>query len=271
MLFGCDFFKRSSEADIIARVNDNYLYKDDIKDLMNAEQTPADSALVVNNFINTWATQQLLMAGAEVNISEEDQMAFNKLVEQYKTDLYTKAYLEALVKKNLNETVTDDEAQVFFEENKENFKLNEELIKFRYIKIDESRKDIKDIKQRFKRFDTADKVYLDSIAIHFNAYSLNDSIWIKLNQVVEKIPVINQTNKDQLLKKSNFIQLKDSIEVYLMQINDVLLRNETAPLEYVRPTIDQIVINKRKLELINELKKDLTTDAIKTKKFEIYN
>ena len=56
-----------------------------------------------------------------------------------------------------------------------------------------------------------------------------------------------------------------------MQINDVLLRNDAAPLEYVKPTIRQIVINKRKLELIKQLEKDITKDAIKNKQFEIYN
>ena len=68
----------------------------------------------------------------------------------------------------------------------------------------------------------------------------------------------------------NCIQLKDSLGVYLMKINDVLLRNETAPIEYVKPTIDQIVINKRKLELIKEIEKDITKDAIKNKQFEIF-
>ena len=116
-----------------------------------------------------------------------------------------------------------------------------------------------------------DKKELDSISIQFKSYSLNDSIWIKVSQVIDKIPVINAENKNELLKKSNFIQLKDSLGVYLMQINDVLLRNDTAPLEYVKPTIDQIVINKRKLELIKELEKDITKDAIKNNQFEIYN
>ena len=55
-----------------------------------------------------------------------------------------------------------------------------------------------------------------------------------------------------------------------MQINDVLLQNSTAPLEYVKPTIDQIVINKRKLEKIRELETDITKDAITNKQFEIY-
>ena len=83
--------------------------------------------------------------------------------------------------------------------------------------------------------------------------------------------MINVDNKKELLKKSNFLQLKDSLDLYLMQINDVLFQNDYAPLEYVKPTIDQIVINKRKLELIKQLEKDITKDAIKNNQFEIYN
>ena len=120
------------------------------------------------------------------------------------------------------------------------------------------------------RFDSLDKKILDSISIQFKSYSLNDSIWVKVSQVLDKIPVVNATNKDQLLKKSNFIEVKDSLGVYLMHINDVLLRNDTAPLEYVKPTIDQIVINRRKLEFINELKREITKDAIKNNQFEIF-
>lgn len=271
MVFSCEFFQKKQTENAIARVNESYLYEDDVKDLITDETSPEDSTLIVNNFINNWATQQLLMDGAELNIPEDKQLDFDKLVEQYKKDLYTKTYLEALVKKNLNETVSEQEAREFYEANAETFRLNEELIKFRYIKIDENRTDFSDIKKRFQRFNEEDRFLLDSISIQFSSYSLNDSIWIRLNQAIDKIPVINLENKDQLLKKSNFIQLKDSLGVYLMQINDVLLRNETAPLEYVKPTIDQIVINKRKLELIRELKKDITTDAIKNKQFEIYN
>jgi len=129
----------------------------------------------------------------------------------------------------------------------------------------------RNIETKFKRFNEEDKRELDSLSIQFKSYSLKDSIWVKASQVIDKIPVITPENKDQLLKKSNFIQLKDSLGVYLMQINDVLSRNDTAPLEYVKPTIDQIVINKRKLEIIKELEKDITKDAIKNKQFEIYN
>jgi hypothetical protein len=270
LLSSCDYIKRSDERIPVARVHESYLYQDDIEDLVFDGISKKDSTLIVQNFINHWATQQLLVDGALLNLSEEKQEAFNKLVVQYKNDLYTKAYIEALVKRSIDTLVPLQEAEAYYQNNKEVFKLNEELVKFRYMHIDENILDYKTIKRRFERFNETDKKILDSISIQFKSYSFNDSIWIKLSQVINNISAVTPKNKNQLLKKSNFIQLKDSLGVYLMQINDVLLRNDTAPLEYVKPTIDQIVINKRKLELIKELEKDITKDAIKNKQFEIY-
>ncbi|MDC1226339.1 peptidyl-prolyl cis-trans isomerase [Algibacter sp.] len=271
MVNSCDFIKKSDGNTPIARVNENYLYGDDIIGLVSEGTSKQDSILLIQNFINRWATQQLFVDGAKLNLSEEKQAAFDKLVVQYKNDLYSKAYIEALVKRSIDTAVSIDEAEAYYANNKEVFKLNEELIKFRYIHLDENIINYANIRKQFRRYNKIDKKILDSISIQFKSYSFNDSIWIKLTQVIKKIPAVNSENKNQLLKKSNFVQLKDSLGVYLMQINDVLVRNDTAPLEYVKPTIDQIVINKRKLELIKELEKDITKDAIKNKQFEIYD
>lgn len=266
----CDFLKKADDRQIVARVNDSYLYDEDIKGLVSEGTPKEDSMLVVQNFINRWATQQLFIDGAKVNLSKIKQDEFDKLIQQYKNDLYTKAYIEALVKRDMDTVVSTQEAEAFHQENTDVFKLNEELIKFRYIHIDENIINYNAVIEKFKRFNSKDKKDLEEMAIQFKSYSLNDTIWIKVSQVIRKIPTITPENKEQLLKKSNFIQLKDSLGVYLMQINNVLLRNDTAPLEFVRPTIDQIVVNKRKLELIRELEKDITKDAIKNKQFEIY-
>ena len=269
--FACDFFSKKDDRNPIARVGESYLYEEDLKGLVTEGMAPEDSSVVVNNYINNWATQQLLMTNAIRNIDDQKQQEFNKLVEKYRKDLFTQTYLEALVGSQVDSMVSIDEAQKYYNENKEVFKLNEELIKFRYINLNENRTDFDEIKKKFVRFDSIDKKVLDSISIQFKSYSLNDSIWVKVSQVLDKIPVVNAGNKDQLLKKSNFIEVKDSLGVYLMHINDVLLRNDTAPLEYVKPTIDQIVINRRKLEFINELKREITKDAIKNKQFEIFD
>ena len=270
-LFGCDFFKTTDDRQPVARVNDTYLYEEDIADVVPEGVSKEDSLVLVNAYINRWARQLLLMDGALLNLSEDKQSEFSKLVEQYKSDLFTKAYLEGLVKKNIDTVVDVSEAKVFYESNKESFKLNDVLLQFRYVSLPLNPVGLDTITKRFKRFEAKDKRYLDSISVQFKSYSLNDSLWVKYNQVAEKVAIVNQENKIELLKKSNFLQLKDSINLYLMQVNDVRLQNEYAPLEYVLPSIKQIVINKRKLELIKQLENDITKDAITNNKFEIYN
>lgn len=271
LVFSCNFFKKTDDRDPVARVNDSYLYKEDVIDLVPEGASVADSALLVNSYINRWAKQRLLMDGAKVNLSVEKQEEFSKLVEQYKIDLYTKAYLEGLVQKNIDTVVSTAVANEFYEANKESFKLNDDVLKFRYIGLPQNTINLDTIRKRFKRFENKDKRYLDSISVQFNSYSLNDSIWIKFSQVAEKISAVNAQNKDELLKKTNFLQLKDSINLYLMQVKDVRSQNDYAPMEYVNNSIKQIVINKRKLELIKQLENDITKDAIKNNEFQTYN
>jgi hypothetical protein len=271
LILSCVYFKESDDRIPIARVNDSYLYQEDVQGLVAEGVSVEDSILMINNFINRWATQRLLIEGAILNLPEKKQEDFNKLVIQYKNDLFTKAYLDALVNKNIDDSVSVDQAKEVYEANRETFKLNEDLIKFRYLRFPQNTFNKDDVEKRFKRYNKEDKRYLDSISVQFKTYSLNDSVWIKVSQILNKVPVLNNDNKKELLKKSNFLLLKDSLDLYLMQINDVLFQNDYAPLEYVKPTIDQIVINKRKLELIQQLEKDITKDAIKNNQFEIYN
>ncbi|WP_369999879.1 peptidyl-prolyl cis-trans isomerase [Winogradskyella sp.] len=271
LFFACDFFKKTDDRKPIARVNESYLYEEDVAGIVPEGASREDSLVLVNAYINRWARQLLLMEGALLNLSEDKQKEFSKLVDQYKNDLYTKAYLEALVKKNIDTLVNKNDAEVFYEANKESFKLNDDLLQFRYISLPANPINLDTIRNRFRRFQPKDKRYLDSISVQFKSYSLNDSLWVKFNQVAEKVAVVGQENKNQLLKKSNFLQLKDSLNLYLMQVNDVRLQNDYAPLEYVMPSIRQIVINKRKLELIKQLENDITKDAIKNNQFQIYN
>ena len=81
--------------------------------------------------------------------------------------------------------------------------------------------------------------------------------------------MLKQSNIE-VLKKTNFTQLQDSLGVYLVKIEAVLKTNDIAPLSYVKPTIEQIVLNKRKQEILKKIEKEITIDAIKNKNFELF-
>ncbi|WP_235942625.1 peptidyl-prolyl cis-trans isomerase [Salinimicrobium oceani] len=268
---GCNFLNEPEDKEVIARVNDSYLYKEDVTTLISSNTSPEDSTLLVNNFITRWATQKLLLDRARINLTAEKQAEFDRLVQNYKNELYAKAYTDAIVARELDTAITREAAEQYYEEHGENFLLNENLVKLRYINITKDNKDFELIKTRFRRFDDEDKQALLEMAIQFNSYSLNDSVWVKTKQVYDKIRPLTPQDNPEFLKNKNFMQLEDSLGVYLISVEDVKLRNEQAPLEYSLPSIKQILLNKRKLELIKKLEKDITQDAIKNDKFEIYN
>jgi len=269
VIVSCEYFKQDTKEIPVARVNDSYLYKKDIEKLIFNNTSKEDSVLIVNNFINRWATKQLLIDQSIINLPENQQETFDELVEQYKIDLYTEAYKSAIIAKQLDSVISEEELRNYYQQNKQNFKLNDELVKVRYIHVDENFTNINALVKKFKRFNNEDKEELTNLSIKFKSYNLNDSVWVKNSVLLGALPIISK-NKNQVLKKTNYVKLHDSLGVYLVKIEALLKTNDNAPLSYVKPTIKQIVLNKRKQELIKKLEKDITIDAIKNKNFELY-
>ena len=269
-VFSCDWTIESTHQDAIARVNSTFLTKDKIDLGLFDGLSVQDSLIQIQNIINDWATQQLLLDGALVNLEAQKQKEFETLVKDYKRDLLTSAYLEAMTKQNLDTIISNHELELAYKQNKELFNLKEDLIKLRYINHNLSMSNSNEIKRRFKRYNAEDRAILDTISLQFNSFFLNDSVWINSNQVISKIGPLQKGFNKVLLKKQNFIQLKDSLGLYLMQVKDVLEIGQQAPLAYVTPTLKQIIINKRKLKLVNHLKSEIVNDALRNKKFEIY-
>ena len=270
VLTTCDFPRAKASIKPLARANDALLFKDDVDFSFIDGMAKSDSIIFVQNVINDWATNQLLIDGAIQNLNNKTQLDFEQLIQQYKRDLYSSAYLEVLVGNNLDSLVSYQELQEVYLLNKELFTLKEDLLKLRYININTSLSNLNEVKQMFKRFNSDDKSKLDSMSIQFNSFYLRDTTWIKKEDVISKIKPLEQGFNKVLLKKSNFIEIKDSLGLYLIKINEVLQRGKPAPVEYVSPTIKQIVINNRKLNLIRKLKSDIVNDAIKNKKFETF-
>jgi hypothetical protein len=266
----CSYFKPEAKPEAIARVGESYLYKSDIADLLPEGTSKEDSLLIVQNFINRWATQKLLINAAELNITKEEQIAFDKLIQQYKVDLYTKAYLEAIVKREVDTSVSNAEIKAYYQENKENFRTNGVLIRLRYIHLSIEHPKFDLIKSKF--FDTkkSDAKFWETYQLQFKGSAMNDSVWVEMNQVYQKLPFITPDNSENYIAPGKTIQYPDSTDVYLVKISNVIDKNEVSPYEYVKSTLKELIINRRKLELIKKFEKEITDDAIKNKNYEIF-
>jgi len=268
----CQNINRRDNREVVARVNETYLYKDDIEKLVPNKTTREDSINIIHSYINIWATRQLFIDQSERNLTESELQGFDKLVEDYRSTLYINAYKDAVINKSINMEITEEDLNSYYSENIENFNLNEELVKLRYLHLPpDYNNNIVATQTRFNRFKEEDEEDLRSKKLEFVTFSFADSIWVQYDQVLNKIPILKTKDRNKVLKDGKYVQLRDSLGVYMIKIKEVLKKKETAPLNYIKPTIRQIILNKRKRELIKKLEKDITKDAIKNKQFEIYN
>jgi len=254
----------------IARVHDSFLYKEDVDALIPEKLSRKDSLLFINGYLNKWAKEQLLLKKAKINLDKEEDENINKLVEQYRQDLLINKYKEAIVNQEFDTLVTQINIDSFYKSNKEIFRLNEELIKLRFIHFGNDILNAEEFISLFKSDNKDSDIKIKEQRLQLKSYNLNDSIWIKYDEVIKSTNFIKNFDKNKFLRKNKFIHKEDSTGVYLVKVKDVLLRNEIAPMSYALPTIKQMILHKRKLELLRKIEEILTDDAIKNKEFEIY-
>ena len=269
-LISCDLFKiqekHRSDNEILAIVNTEKFFKKDLTILLPQNINKIDSQLLVKSYIKDWAIKKLLLEKAQNNSSLEMVNQIDDLVKDYKESLLINNYKEQLVKQKLDTVVTDRELEEYYLLNKENFKLNEELVKIKFLHVDNTINDKKEILKLFKSDDILALEELEKQELSFKFHQFNDSIWTQLDNVLLKLPF----SKEKLLKKTKFIQKQDSIGLYLVAIKDVLELNSIAPLSYVLPTIEQMILHKRKIQLIRDIEKIIIKDAIQNNNFKIY-
>ena len=269
-LTSCDYIKLQERdaptSEIIAIVNTDKLFKEDLKDFLPRNISREDSLILVKSFIQDWAVKKLLLDAAANNNTQESLKNINSLVQDYKESLLINNFKEALIKQQLDTIISDDEVEAYYLINNENFKLNEVLVKSKYLYFDASVINKKEIIKFFKSEEIEDAEELERQQLSFKMYQLNDSIWTELDKILLKLPF----SKENLLKKSKFIQKQDSLRLYLVAIKDVLRRNDIAPLSCIKPTIKEMILHKRKIELIRNIEKIIVKDATKNNNFKIY-
>ena len=266
----CTFFESNKNTEAIARVNTDYLYAAAIENLVPPGISKEDSIVIVRRFIDRWASQKLLIKVAEVNLNKNKKAEFDTLIQQYKTDLYTKAYLEEIVKRTVDTVLSEKELRDYYNENKDNFKSNETLVRLRYISLQGDNPKVDLIKSKFFDFRKSDKKFWDTYTLQLNSFAFNDSIWTALSQVYDKLRFITPENRESYILPGKTIQKFEDKNVYFVKISNVIDKNQVAPYQYLKPTLREVILNKRKLDLIKKFEKEITDDAIKDKKYEVY-
>jgi hypothetical protein len=276
LVSGCEFIRmkkdqaETPEQKAVARVNNSYLYHDELIGIIPSGSTPADSVARVTAYINSWIRKQLVINEAMKNIDINEAEVERKVLD-YRYSLIGYEYQTYYIKQNLNDTVSDKEIQDYYKDRVDNFILKQNIIQGTYIKAPKEAPRTKHIKELMYSKKEKDIAELKSYCLSFSAaYHLADSSWIEFDKLVVNSPLAEIPNKIQFLRSYNYYETSDNEFLYFLKIDAYKISDNVSPLEFVKQDIKNIILNKRKVELARKLEDDVYENAAKRNDFEIF-
>ncbi len=267
IVISCNF-NDVNDSNYIAKLGDEYLSYSEIKNQIPSNTSFQDSLDIASKFIKEWATNKLLIQSAEINLTANEKESIEEKLKKYRNSLILSEYKNKISKNNPDSLVSADEIKFFYEKNSKNFKLYNEIVQGRYVKLNNKYFNVSEIKRRFKRFSSSDKYFFDSISIQLLNYYFNDSTWINKDLFFNKIPSLEDREIERIVKNNLFYVKEDSLALYLIKINKYKNADDYAPLDYIYDRIRELISNRKRIDYLNKIEKELIEDALAKNIFE---
>ncbi len=268
----CEFLQPREQvrSRVIAKAGGQELFEHNIVGLIPSNSSPNDSAVFVEKFVDDWVKKQLMISRAQ-DVIDFNEAEIQQKVLEYQYALMVHDFEKRYIDQNIETNVTEEEIMAYYNEKSENFILRENLTKCLYFKIPSSAPNIQRFRRSLRNYprDSAE-VWDYSNQFSVRAF-LDNSLWVRFNEVIQETPLKEINDKTRFLQTTNSVENSDEDYTYFLKIFEYKLVGEIAPIEFVKESISDIIINKRKIELKKELEKNIYEEAKASNAFEIYS
>ncbi len=266
--------KTTSTADnngkVIARVNTSQLYLNDLNNLVPHGLTISDSTAFIQSYVNKWAYNEAFYQQA-INYLEEEELDVTKELEAYKKELLSYRFQAKLIDEKLDTTITAEQIETYYNANTQNFLLKNNIVKVLYVKTPVNIPNLAKLKKLCYSTNPKDAEALKSMCIQYaNNYFMNDNTWLMFDDLKKEISQLKEI-PEYNIQNGKIFEFTDATSFYFLKIIDVKSKNTLSPLNFEKNNIKNMLINQRKQQLINTIKKDFFDKAKTNKELEIYN
>ncbi|MGC9344375.1 MAG: hypothetical protein ACP5E3_16850 [Bacteroidales bacterium] len=269
LITSCDMADEGNDEDPIARVQSEYLYPSDIKGLIPSGLDREDSIRITRRVIEEWVRDRLLLKQAELNLPEETKN-IERQVEEYRTSLLIFKYKQNLLNQNLDSLIEDSEIENYYKENSSNYVLESDIVQLNWVKVPLSAPDISNVRRWYR---SENEENLQSLLKYCNQYAesfiLEDTTWFHFTDILARTP-LNIDNPSRYLNYNRNMEARDSNYYYFIHIINRKKEGELKPLSMVRDNIHSVLLNKRKLEYIQDLENTVYKEGLSRNQVEIY-
>ena len=252
---------------VIASVNEkDLLLSEVIKEMPKATE---DSVFFVEHYMNLWIRKQLMIYHAEINLSS-DLLNYEKQIEEYRSSLLIYAYQQELINQNFDTTIVLEAVTDYYNQYKEEFKLNKNIFLGRYIVVDKSAPKLSKLSKWYKSDKQEYIVELEDYCQQFaKEYYLADSNWQYFSVINNKLPKIIK-EEEFFLKNIKGVYFEDNQFLHYIYIKDYKIKGSISPLAFEKEKIRNVLLNKNKIKYLKQLEDELYQNGIALKKIKIY-
>jgi hypothetical protein len=253
----------------LARVGEKVLTETELFNVIPSDLAPNDSAMLAHEYIRKWVRQELMIQKANENLSAE-QKDLSKEIDEYRNSLVIYKYKNALLSEQLDTVVSTQQIEQYYYSNTDNFKLNSNIVKGVLVKIKIDIAKPSELKKLIANNSPEGLIALKEFCLqYYESFDLFTEQWTDFKLLRNKLPIEIENPKEVLLR-TNIIEQKDDIFFYIAGIYDYKLQNESAPIEYIGNNIRNLILNKRKIEFLQQVEENVFKEGLRNNKFKIY-
>lgn len=269
MTAACSFVPSSEKRVEVARIGKEVLYEEEIVKLMPGGTSPADSALMVRNYVDGWAIDRLLQMKARQKLSKEDQ-DLSAQVAEYERSLLNFRFRKVYVEERIDTSVTKEEVKAWYAENGERCRTSCSVVRARVTCV---RSDSPFLAQIRKASEGRGEESIEAFEklCRDNADSFSDfgGGYVALSEISEMTGVALERCEELVAAGKPIAYEEDGVDWFACCF-DCTAPGEKAPLEYMENKIKETIISRRRQELLSRLERDLLMEALDNKTLKIY-
>ena len=197
------------------------------------------------------------------------------MIEEYKYDRIIHKYRQSIIRDKFDTTVSDKEIEDYYQNvyKKDFDTLSSDIVKAKLVILENKINDLEYLRSLInaKRNSLEMKNLIQFCKLYANYYFLNDVDWINFDQILYKLPNLDENQGEKILIEKNKIHsfTKDNY-YYILFVKDYQIKGDKLPLSYALNNIRELLIETKKMNFIKKVEEDFYNQAVLSKDIKIY-
>ena len=250
------------EDKVMAQVYYHKLYESEVLKNMPTGLSPADSIALMNDFIDNWVREQLILHEAEKRLSPREKN-LDRQLEEYRNNLLINTYFNKIISDTANMNITDEDLEAFMRSFDKRYTIEKEIVKVNYVKLPKKSPLVEVVKgilfDKERRVEEKEPLMVllgDSIE-----YLLDDDAWLYLDDIQNEVS-FDFSQEDVAQHKCIEKEIGDYH--YLLVILDYKNQRSVSETNEEKAAARMMLLNQRKQQVIKQHVDQLYEKALKS-------